>query len=184
MPKHAASEIAPVAAGTSCPHRALKFTGLACAMLALLSFGACSALPKERAPDPNQLPIVLVSRTPSSLTFHFRAYSPSGGPPSGLTLWLGDKERTIASPGVEYGTAVIESTPEGLIWTVNWPAEGVFGKDGHLRSGPIQLSDFAFRPDPLVWDAFGRVAIADGARPGQPKMAIYLSISNLEAGTK
>jgi hypothetical protein len=167
-----------------CSHFAARVAGLACALLALVSLGACSLLPAEHAPDPAARKLLLIARTPNSLTFKFRAFTPRGGAPSGLTLWLGDKERTISSPGNEYGTTVLENTPEGLLWTAEWPAEGVFGKAGHLRSGPIQLTDFAFRPDPLVWDAFGRVAVADAARPGQPKFTLYLSVSNLDIGMK
>jgi len=161
-----------------------RMCGLTCTLVAVLSFSACSILPAEHAPNPSVPAISLIARTSNSLTFKFRAYQARGTAPAGLTLWLGEKERTIISPSIEYGTTVIESTPEGLYWTTDWPAEGVLGKAAHLRQGPIQLNDFAFRPDPMVWDAFGRLAIADGARPGSPKMAIYLSISNLAVGAK
>ena len=178
------AEAATVAALERGP-RIVRMSGLACALLAALSFSACSLLPEEHAPNPATEPVIaLVARTPNSMTFKFRAYARRGAPPAGLALWIGDKDHTIASPGAEFGTTTLESTPEGLIWTTEWPAEGVFSKAGHMRAGPIQLTDFAFRPDPLVWDAFGRLAVADGARPGQPKAAIYLSISNLNVGMK
>jgi hypothetical protein len=165
--------------------RLSRAAGLACALLGIFSFGGCSLLPAEHAPNPaNEPSLTLIARTPTSLTFKFRAYAKPGMAPAGLALWLGDKERTIASPDIEYGTTVLENTPDGLLWTTEWPAEGVLGKAAHLRSGPIQLSDFAFRPDPLVCDAFGRLAVADAARPGQPKFTIYLSIANLDIGMK
>jgi hypothetical protein len=183
MPKEVEAAASAAVAASEPSSRLTRLAALACALLAF-SFGACSALPAEHPPDPNSPAILLIARTPNSLTFSFRAYTPSGAAPAGLTLWLGDKERTIASPGAEHGTTVLESTPEGLYWTTDWPAEGVFGKNAHLRSGPIPLNDFAFRPDPLVWDAFGRLAVADGARPGQPKIALSLSIANFDIGMK
>jgi len=159
--------------------------GLACALFAVLSLGACSLLPAEHAPDPvKQPPLGLIARTPNSLTFNFRAYTKPGAAPAGLAFWLGDKEHTIVTPGTEHGITVLENTPDGLFWTIEWAAEGVFAKTAHLRAGPILLKDFAFRPDPLVPDTFGRIAVAEGARPGQPKMTLYLSIANFDIGMK
>ena len=177
-------ETVSVAALESRP-RVARVTGLACALLALLSFGACSMLPAEHAPDPIKEPSLrLIAREPNRLTFKFRAYTKPGTAPAGLTFWLGDKEYTIMSVGAEHGTTVLENTPEGLFWTTEWPAEGVFAKTAHMRSGPMLLSDFAFRPDPLVPDTYGRFAVGDGARPGQPKVTIYLSIANFDIGMK
>ena len=163
--------------------RLARLTGLACALLALLSFGACSILSAEHAPEPIKDPnLRLIAREPNCLTFKFRAYSKPHTAPAGLAFWLGDREHTIMSLAAEHGTTVLENTPEGLFWTTEWPAEGIFVKAAHMRAGPMLLSDFAFRPDPLVSDAFGRLAIGDGARPGQPKVTVYLSIANLEIG--
>ncbi|MGD0999157.1 MAG: hypothetical protein ABSA67_00545 [Candidatus Brocadiia bacterium] len=164
------------------PRRRLaRLAGLACVLLALLSFGACSILPAEHATDPaRERSLRLIAREPNRLTFKFVAHSRPGAAPVGLTFWLGDKEHTIISLSAERGTTVLEYTPEGLFWTTEWPPEGVFAKTGHMRAGPMPLSDFAFRPDPLVPDADGRLAIADGARPGGPKVTIYLSIADFE----
>ncbi len=165
--------------------RLARRIGLACALLAILSLGACSLLPAEHAPDPvKDPPLRLIARTPNSLTFNFRAYSKPGAAPAALAFWLGDKEHTIVTPGTEHGITVVENTPDGLFWTTEWAAEGVFAKTAHMRSGPMVLNDFAFRPDPLVPDTFGRIAVADGARPGQPKMTLYLSIANFDIGMK
>lgn len=177
-------QAAAVAALEPC-ERLAHVAALAWALLALVSLGACSLLPAEHPPDPIKDPALqLIAREPNRLTFKFYAYSKPGTAPAGLAFWLGDKEHTIVSPGAEHGTTVLESTPEGLFWTTEWPAEGVFSKTAHMRAGPIPLNDFAFRSDPLVPDAFGRLAIADAARPGQPKMTLYLSIANLDIGMK
>jgi hypothetical protein len=182
--KAEAADAAPVAA-VAPRLRLARLSGLACALLAILSFSACSLLPAEHAPDPaKEPPLGLISRTPNSLTFNFRAYSKPGAAPAALAFWLGDKEHTIVTPGTEHGITVLENTPDGLFWTTEWAAEGVFAKTAHMRAGPILLKDFAFRPDPLVPDSFGRIAVAEGARPGEPKMTLYLSIANFDIGMK
>ena len=157
-----------------------RLAGLACALLALLSFGACSILPAEHEPGPNkEAGLRLVAREPNRLTFKFVVRSKPGAQ-AGLTFWLGGKEHTIVSLGSERGITMLECTPDGVFWTTEWPPEGAFAKPTHMRAGPIPLSDFAFRPNPLVPDADGRLPIADGARPGEPKVTIYLSIADFE----
>jgi hypothetical protein len=53
-----------------------------------------------------------------------------------------------------------------------------------MSAGTIVLSDFAFRTGPLAPGADGRIALGDGARPGQPKVTIYLSTADLDFGAK
>ncbi len=182
--KAEAVETATVAALKLTPSLA-HLAALSCALLALLSFNACSILPAEHEPGPTKGPSIrLITREPNRLTFKFVAWSKPGAAPAGLTLWLGDKEHTVVSMGSERGTTMLEYTPDGVFWTAEWPPESAFGKPAHMRSGPMPLTDLAFRPDPLVPDADGRLPIADAARPGQPKLTIYLSISDCEPTSK
>ena len=180
MPKNPEAVDAATAA-VAAPSRILaRLAGLACALIALVTFGACSILPAEHERGPNKEPgIRLVAREPNRLTFKFVVRSKPGAT-AGLTFWIGDKEHTFVSAAADRGTTVLEYTPDGLIWTTECPPEGVFAKPAYLRTGPISLNDFAFRPDPLVPDADGRLPIADGARPGEPKVTIYLSIADFE----
>ena len=165
--------------------RCTRLTALACGLLALISAGACSSLPPEHTSDLSMTErLRLTSREPYRLTFKFDAYTKAGATTGGVALWFGDKEQTVMNLPSPRGTTAVEYTPGGLYWVTECQAEGFFGSRSSLRFGPVPLSDFAFRSGPLAPQVDGRIPIGDGARPGQPKVIIYLSIADFGIGMK
>jgi hypothetical protein len=168
------------------PHpRFARLTALACTLLALLSAGACSVLPPEHASDLSMAErLRLTAREPYRLTFKFDAYTKAGSKTGGIALWLGDKEHTVMTLPSPRGATTVEYTPGGLYWTMDCQPDGVFSTGSRMAAGPMLLNDFAFRSGPLVPETDGRIAIGEGARPGQPKVTVYLSIEDFGIGMK